>query len=209
MNVADLLAQAGGLQAVARDLGVSEAQAAAGAEALLPAILGGMQKQVQAQPTGLAGLGGLLGQLGGGGLFDQVLNPQRTDPAPGNDVLGQIFGSKEVSRTVADDAATRSGLDAGVLRKMLPLLAMLVTGYLARQSGVPGQSPSTGGGGLGDLIGGVLGGGRLGQARAPNAGAAAAPSAPGGLGGLGALFDLNGDGNALDDILRMAARRGR
>lgn len=65
MNLTDILAKAGGLQSVARDLGLSEDQAAAGAEALLPAILGGMKKQAQAQPAGLEGLGGLLGQLGG------------------------------------------------------------------------------------------------------------------------------------------------
>lgn len=64
MNLTDILAQAGGLQSVARDLGLSEDQAAAGADALLPAILGGMKKQAQAQPSGLEGLGGLLGQLG-------------------------------------------------------------------------------------------------------------------------------------------------
>jgi hypothetical protein len=85
---------------------VSEDQAAAGAEALLPAILGGMKKQAQAQPAGLEGLGGLFGQLGGGGLLDQVLSPQPTDPSQGNEVLGQIFGSKDVSRTVADNAAS-------------------------------------------------------------------------------------------------------
>ncbi len=190
MQLTDILAQAGGLQSLARDLGVSEDQAAAGAEALLPAILGGMKKQAQAQPAGLEGLGGLLGQLGGGGLLDQVLSPQRTDPAPGNDVLGQIFGSKDVSRTVADNASSTSGLDAGLLRKMLPLLAMLVTGYLARQ-GQGAQAPQAGGG-LGGLLGGLLGGG------GGNAG---------GLGGLGALLDQDGDGNALDDILRMAGRR--
>ena len=71
VNLTDILAQAGGLQSVARDLGISEAQAASGAEALLHAILGGMKKQAQAQPAGLEGLGGLLGQLGAGGLFDQ------------------------------------------------------------------------------------------------------------------------------------------
>lgn len=194
MNLTDILAQAGGLQAVARDLGVSEGQAAAGAEALLPAILGGMKKQ--AQPAGLEGLGGLLGQLGGPDLLDQVLAPQPTDPAPGNAVLGQIFGSRDVSRTVADDAAARSGLDAGVLRKMLPLLAMLVTGFLARQSQGAGQAPA-GGPDLGGLLGGLLGG----------AGARGTGTSAGGLGGLGAMFDMNGDGNALDDILRMAGRR--
>lgn len=193
MNLTDILAQAGGLQSVARDLGVTEDQAAAGAEALLPAILGGMKKQAQAQPAGLGGLGGLLGQLGGGGLLDQVLGPQPTDPSQGNEVLGQIFGSKDVSRAVADNAASQSGLDAGVLRKMLPLLAMLVTGFMARQAGGVGQAQESGGlGGLGGLIGGLFGG----------AGAAGS----GGLGGLGAMLDMNGDGNALDDILRMAGK---
>lgn len=199
MNFTDILAQAGGLQAVARDLGVSEDQAAAGAEALLPAILGGMKKQAQAQPTGLGGLGDLLGQLGGGGLLEQVLSPQRTDPGPGNEVLGQIFGSKDVSRTVAENAAAKSGVDSGVLRKMLPLLAMLVTGYMARQAKGTGQAPQAGGG-LGDLMGGL--GGLLG-------GGTAGAGGRGGLGGLGGMLDMNGDGNALDDILRLAGKAGR
>jgi hypothetical protein len=196
MNLTDILAQAGGLQSVARDLGVSEDQAAAGADALLPAILGGMTKHAQAQPAGLEGLGGLLGQLGGGGLLDQVLSPQPTDPSQGNEVLGKIFGSKDVSRAVADDAASQSGLDSGVLRKMLPLLAMLVTGYMAKQAGGAAGQASEGGGGFGGL-GGLIGslGGMFGG------GSAGAPGA-GGLGGLGAMLDANGDGNPLDDILR-------
>ena len=197
MNLTDILAQAGGLQAIARDLGLNEQQAMAGAEALLPAILGGMKKQAQAQPAGLQGLGGLLGQLGGGGLLDQVLSPQPTDPSQGKDVLGQIFGSKDVSRAVADRAASQSGLDAGVLRKMLPLLAMLVTGFMARQAQGAGQSPQGGGlgslGGLVGSLGGLLGGG----------------GAAGALGGLGDMLDLNGDGNALDDVLRMVGKAGR
>jgi hypothetical protein len=199
VNLSDILAQAGGLQSVARDLGVSEDQAAAGAEALLPAILGGMKKQAQAQPDGL---GGLLGQLGGGGLLDQVLSPQRTDPSQGNEVLGQIFGSKEVSRTVADSAASESGLDSGLLRKMLPLLAMLATGFMARQAGAAGYAQESNDlGGLGGMIGSL--GGMLGGAATGGAGGRVA------LGGLGAMLDMNGDGNALDDILRMAGKANR
>lgn len=200
MNLTDILAQAGGLQSVARDLGLSEEQVAAGAEALLPAILGGMKKQAQAQPAGLGGLGGLLGQLGGGGLLDQVLSPQPTDPSQGNEVLGRIFGSRDVSRAVADNAASQSGLDSSVLRKMLPLLAMLVTGFMARQGGGGDQAPEGGGlGGLGGLIGGL--GGLFGGAGAAGSGGGADA-----LGGLGAMLDMNGDGNALDDILRMAGK---
>jgi hypothetical protein len=201
MQITDILAGMGGLQSMARELGVSEAQAANGADALLPAILGGFKKQAQAQPAGLDGLGGLLGQLGGGSLLDDVLSPQPTDVGRGNDVLGQIFGSRDVSRSVAQDAASRSGLDPGLLKKMLPMLAMLVAGWMARQGGGAGgtaaSAPAGGGlGGLGGLLGGLLGGG-------------AAPAAGGASPGLASMLDLNGDGNPLDDILRMAGGGGR
>jgi hypothetical protein len=200
MQITEILAQMGGLQSMARELGVSESQAASGAEALIPAILGGFKKQAQAQPRGLEGLGGLLGQLGGGGLLDQVLAPQPTDLSRGNDVLGQIFGSKDVSRTVAQNAATQTGLDPALLKKMLPMLAMLVAGFMARQgAGAAAQPPAAQGGGLGgglgDLLGGLLGG----QRAAAGAGGA----------GLASMLDLNGDGNALDDILRMAGKAMR
>jgi len=197
MQITDMLGQLGGLQSIARELGVSEARATAGADALLPAILGGFKKQAQAQPTGLDGLGGLLGQLGGGGLLDNVLSPQPTDVGQGNDVLGQIFGSKDVSRTVTQSAAARTGLDPALLRRMLPMLAMLVAGFMAKQQGaaVTEGSAPTAGGGLGDLLGGLLGG---------RPGAAAAPG-----GGLASMLDFNGDGNALDDILRMAGKAMR
>lgn len=77
MQITDVLAQMGGLQSMARELGISEAQAASGAAALAPAILGGFKKQAQAQPSGLEGLGGLLSQLGGSGLLDDVLGRDR------------------------------------------------------------------------------------------------------------------------------------
>ena len=197
MQITDILAQMGGLQSMARELGVSEAQAASGAEALIPAILGGFKKQAQAQPTGLAGLGGLLGRLGGGGLLDNVLAPQPTDVSQGNNVLGQIFGSKDVSRAVAQNAASQSGLDPSLLKKMLPMLAMLVAGYMAKQQGAGAAEQSAPmSGGLGGLLGGLLGG----QGAKP---------AGSGDSGLASMLDLNGDGNALDDIMRMAGKAMR
>jgi hypothetical protein len=180
---------------MAQELGVSEAQAASGASALLPAILGGFKKQAQAQPAGIEGLGGLLGQLGGGALLDEVLSPEPTNLNRGNAVLGQIFGSKDVSRAVAQNAAPRSGLSPELLKKMLPMLGMLVAGYLAKRRNAgraPQASPS--GGGLGDLLGGLLGG---------TGGSAASGS------GLGSLLDMDRDGNPLDDILQMAGKLSR
>ncbi|HQR69903.1 MAG TPA: DUF937 domain-containing protein [Burkholderiaceae bacterium] len=202
MNITDILAQTGGLQSVARELGISEAQAASGAEALLPAILGGFKKQAQAQPAGLEGLGGLLGQLGGGGLLDQVLAPAPTDLSQGNDVLGQIFGSRDVSRAVAQNATAQSGLDPSILKKMLPMLAMLVAGFMAKQHDASATAAAVppAGGALGGLLDSLLGGAT---------GAGGGVSSGGAASGLGSLLDLNGDGNPLDDILRMAGKAMR
>jgi hypothetical protein len=192
MQITDILAQSGGLQAMARELGISENDAARGASALAPAILGGFKKQAQAQPGGIEGLGGLIGQLGGGSLLDDVLAPAPTNVSRGDDVLGQIFGSRDVSRTVAQNASAQSGLDPGVLKKMLPMLAMMITGDLATQrgNGSPTAAPSDGG--LGGLLGGLLGGGT--------------GSGTSGLGGLASMLDMNKDGNPLDDLLKMAGR---
>jgi hypothetical protein len=72
---------------------------------------------------------------------------------------------------------------------MLPMVALMITGYLAchRSGGSPGQTSS--GGGLGGMLGGLLGGGAAGSQ---------------GAGGFASMLDMNGDGNPLDDILRMA-----
>ena len=217
MQLTDLLGQVGGLQSMARELGVSESQAASGAAALLPAILGGFKKQAQAQPCGLGGLGSLLNGLGGGGLLDDVLSPQPTNVGRGNDVLGQIFGSRDVSRAVAQNAAGQTGLDPALLRKMLPILAMLAAGYMARQHGAGAAGGASGAavgsgaalpGGLGGLLGGAGGGGAGGLAGALGGmlggGGSGAPQAPGGS--LASMLDLDGDGNPLDDILGMAGK---
>jgi len=45
MQITEMLDSMGGIQSMARELGVSEAQARSGAESLMPAILGGFKKQ--------------------------------------------------------------------------------------------------------------------------------------------------------------------
>ncbi len=193
MSILKILQQSGGIETMARELGVNESVAQAGAAALLPAVLGGFKKTTQAHPSGLDGLGGLLGQLGGGGLLDNVLGTDPTPVSQGNEVLGQIFGSKEVSRTVAAGAEQQTGISSDLLKKMLPVVAMMVAGYMAKQGG---DNSGNSGGGLGSLIGGLLGGG-------------SSASSSGGLGGLGSLLDLDGDGNPLDDIIGMAGKLAR
>jgi hypothetical protein len=186
MQLSDILNQTGGLQSIARELGIGEDDAARAASAMAPAVLGGFRKQAELQPEG--GLGGLLNQFGGGSLLDAVLSPSPTDPGPGNNVLGQIFGSKDVSRAVAQNAAAQTGLDPSMLKKMLPMLTMLVAGYMAKKQ--MGASAGAGGG-LGGLLGGLMGGGKSSD-----------PSA----GGLGGLLNSGGQRNPLDDILGRLGR---
>ena len=161
MNLTDILRSQGGIDAIAGQLGISPADAERGAAALLPAILHGMGQQTTPEGAGAdtstsgggfsgGGLADILTQLGGGALATNVIAPEPTEIDKGNSILGQIFGSKDVSRQVAGHAAQTSGLDPALLKKMLPILAMLVGGYLSSRS-------AQGGGGLGGIIGSVLG----------------------------------------------------
>lgn len=159
MNAEQMLEQTNAIEAISRELRVDPATARAGATALLPQILSGFQNPAapaQPQPalSGLGGLGGLLGTiggLGGGGLLDNVTSDQPTEIDKGNQILGQVFGSKDGSRAVAARAAAQSGVEPSLLKKMLPILAMIAAGYVMKQA-------SQGRGGLGGALGGILGG---------------------------------------------------
>lgn len=145
MELMDLINAAGGISALSQQVGLSESQTRAGAEALLPAIASGFQRQ-----AGGGGAGGLLSMLtglGGAGLLDNVLGSEPTNIGQGNSILGQIFGSKDASRDVAQQASQTTGIDASILKKMLPILAMLAAGVMARRG-----SQGAGGGGLGGML---------------------------------------------------------
>lgn len=166
MNLNELLPN-GAIEALASQLGIPPEQARRGADALLPSVLGGMGERPAELETHV-------NALGGAELASNVVDAGPTQIDKGNQLLGGIFGSKDVSRQVAGHAAQGSGLDPALLRQMLPMLAMLVAGHLAGRSG--GQQ-----GGIGGILGSVLGG--LGG------GGAAGNPAGGGLGGgLGGML---------------------
>ncbi len=203
-DLISMLQQSGGIAAIASQLGVSPEVAEQGATALLPAVVGGFSKHADNAGGGEGGLGsliGLRGGLGGASLAGNVLSPEPTDVDKGNDVLGQIFGSKDVSRKVATHASSQTGIDPALLKKMLPILAMLVAGYMSHQAS--GAQDQQSGGGLGGILGSVLGSVLGVQSRGS-----------GGMGGmlggvLGSMLGAGktrGGGNALDDILGQLGR---
>lgn len=167
MSLAQSLNQSGAIDSIARELGVDSATAQTAAGALLPAIVAGLGRNhvgaggTRASGGGLAEvLGGLAGGGGAGGiggvLLDQVLGRDATPVRPGNDILGQIFGNKDVSRGVAEEVAGSTGLSSELLKKMLPMLAMAVVGYLLKQQG-SATGPATGQSAGGGMLGGILG----------------------------------------------------
>lgn len=164
MSLAQILQQTGVIESMARELNIDEATARTGAGALLPAIVAGMGRSSTSGGGsgplgGLGSLGGLAGAVlgggAGGGLLEAVLGTQPTPVQQGNDILGSIFGSKDVSRSVAGEVAGVTGLDESLLKKMLPILAMAVVGYMTRQAG---QSDGGSGGGLGGILGSIVAG---------------------------------------------------
>ena len=167
---------------LASQFGLSPDQANAAVGALLPAILSGIQK-IEAS-GGLGDLANIAGQMAA----------PHQDVDGGNSILGQIFGSKDVSRQVASHASAQTGISDTILKAMLPIIAGLVAQQVAKKMG---------GGALGGIAGSVLGsllGGGAAQAAAPAAGGG---GVLGNLGGLASMLDSNGDGNPLDDILGM------
>jgi len=169
MSLAQMLQQTGAISAMAGELGIDEGTAGAAAGALLPAIVAGFGRSAtggSSTPDPMGGLGSIAGAiLGGGGagglgggLLDAVIGQSPTPTQPGNDILGNIFGSKDVSRSVAGEVSALKGLDEGLLKKMLPILAMAVAGYMAKQAtgGAVSGGAGSGGGALGGILGSIV-----------------------------------------------------
>lgn len=183
---------------MASQYGLDESQAQSAISSLVPALARGVRNNAQ-QPEGLAGI---LGALQSGGNLDAQAQPQELAGQQaidqGNNFLGQIFGSKEVSRGVADRAAEQTGIGSDILKSMLPVLATAVMGSLTRNAGSAlgqgGQGGGTSLGGLGDIVGSLLGGGG-GQQQS------------GMMGMLTQFLDADNDGSILDDVVGMLGRR--
>jgi hypothetical protein len=113
---------------------------------------------------------------------------------------------------VASQAADLSGVGSAILKKMLPVIAAMVMGALAkRMTGGAGSAPSAprpapGGGSLDDLLREILGGGAGGSPRSEEVVRRSRDSFDDALGGG------TPSGNAADDLLNSvdkAIRRRR
>ena len=146
----------GALQEMSRNFDLTEAQTKTAVEGLIPALSRGLQKNSASAP----GMDDLLDALRTGKHERYMDSPDSLNTAAttkdGNDILGHIFGSKEVSREVASRVSKKSGLSSVLLKKMLPIVASLVMGALSK--GVMGGSSGRSGNraGAGGILGSLL-----------------------------------------------------
>lgn len=190
MSLLNLLSQAQGgqgLSQLAKQFGIDEGKANELAEMLAPSIGSAANKKAQS-----GGLTDVLGALRGenqGGLFDDAAQAAAPEgQKQGMDFLESLLGGAQGPRGLADEAANRSGIDVGTIMQFLPALAAMLQGGMQKK--MPDSSIDNmmnAGGGLGDLLGGLMGSGKSGGS--PD------------LGALTDMLDANGDGSPLDDIL--------
>ena len=137
MNLFDIMQSAQHGQALpnlAQQYGLSLQQAQAALDALLPAFSMGLQRQTR-DPYAFGSLAQMMTaspyarffEAGGYGIPVGAQNA-------GNDVLSQLFGSREVSQAIAAQAAATSGVSQAILKQMLPVIAAMLMGGLSKTS---------------------------------------------------------------------------
>lgn len=149
------LRRSGGINALSRQIGVSPAEVAAGADALLPALLGGLRQLADRLGQGDEGVCKLLDvltELGGGQLAADVMAPSPLNADPGNAILDRALGPEVARRAMLIEAERTMGLDQVLGERMLPGLAMLVGGYITARAVGSGAEGSGGLSGLGALL---------------------------------------------------------
>lgn len=136
---------------IAAKLGVDPATAQQAVNEGGATILGGLQKNA-ATNDGAAAIQAALKKHAGPGAssLDEV------DQADGQKILTHIFGGEKenVEKALTQDKAT-AGIDFG---KLLPMLAPIIMGMLAKGNTAQQAQPESSGGGISDLLGGLLGG---------------------------------------------------
>ena len=158
----------------------------------LPVLMGAMKRNA-ATPEGAQGLmGALSGKHDGsildnlGGLFNGGVDANVMQDGAG--ILGHVLGGSQ--NNVTNALSKKSGMDSGTIMQILQIAAPLVMGYLGKQSKQQNVSNSNG---MGDLLGGLLGGGN---------------AAPQQQSLIESVLDGNGDGSILDDVAGMVLSSG-
>ncbi|WP_210103423.1 DUF937 domain-containing protein [Neorhizobium galegae] len=130
------------MDTLAKQFNLAQEQAAQAMAALLPAFSSGL-KRSSSNPYDFSAL--MSGMFSGAyGKYFEDINKAFTPQgmADGNAVLERLFGSKDVSRAIAAQAAQLTGIGQDVLKQMMPAMADTIMGGLFKQmTGQVGTNP--------------------------------------------------------------------
>lgn len=130
------------MNAMAKQFGLAQEQMQQAMAALMPAFSTGLKRSA-ANPYDFSSLMAAAGSGNYAKYFEDLnkaFSPQGI--ADGNNALGMIFGSKDVSRAVAAQAEQMSGIGQEVYKQMLPVIANTVMGGFFKQ--IAGQFQAAG-----------------------------------------------------------------
>lgn len=135
INLSDIMTQApaAAMETFARQYRLTPEQADATVEALLPAFALAL-KQMASSPGGLAQLFNMMAQANYHAMRENpayALSPKGIEA--GNEVLAAMFGSNELRRAVAEQAAQFAGVGAAAMQQMLPAFAAMLMGGLSER----------------------------------------------------------------------------
>jgi len=121
------------VEAMGKQFGLAQEQMTEAMAALMPAFSTGL-KRATSNPYDLSALMAAISSGSYAKYFEDMAkacSPQGV--ADGNAILGQIFGSKEVSRAIAAQAAQMSGIGQDVYKQMMPAVANAMIGGMFQQ----------------------------------------------------------------------------
>lgn len=125
---------------MAQQFGLSPQDTQRAVEALLPAFAMGLQRSAT-NPDAFAGVMSLIGAGRPASFFDHAnlaFSPQAH--SQGNDLLGRLFGTQDASRRIADQAAAWSGVGPAAVQQMMPVVAAMLMGGMAKAAVMPPAS---------------------------------------------------------------------
>ncbi len=143
MDLNDILRQSqggNGYATLARQFGLDQDQMARAIDALAPAFASGLQRNT-ADPLGMLNFMEAISTGRHARYYDDPQNAfTREARAEGEAILGHLFGSKDVSRALTDQAFQATGIGQSILKQLLPIIASMVLGGLFKQ-GQSGANP--------------------------------------------------------------------
>jgi hypothetical protein len=122
------------MEAIARQFNLAQEQATKAMAALMPAFSAGLKRSTS-NPYDFVGLMQAVSSGNYGRYFEDMSRAFTPEGiSDGNNILAQLFGSKEVSRAVAAQAAQMTGIGQDIYKRMLPVLADTLMGGLFKQT---------------------------------------------------------------------------